>query len=127
VVRHAAVCWLITSAIFPPVDPAQLDLAARYQAEEQDRCRIFARQRALPAAAKFFVKPRRSQCESDEGSRPLREIESPTTLIDSHDRLPMNGQYPDATGSCRLGLPRTAVGDYCDSRVSQSGRLPDNH
>src|SRR6266481_1709449 len=31
----------------PAVDPAQLDLPARYEAEEQDQRRVFARQRAL--------------------------------------------------------------------------------
>ena len=32
--------------LLPPVDPAQLDLAVRYEAEEQDQCRVFARQGA---------------------------------------------------------------------------------
>src|ERR1044071_1710410 len=43
----------------PPLDSAQLDLAARYEAEEQDQCRVFARQGALRlhTAAKFFVEP----------------------------------------------------------------------
>jgi hypothetical protein len=43
----------------PPVDPAQLDLPARHEAEEQDQCRVFGRQRALRfhAWAKFVVEP----------------------------------------------------------------------
>jgi hypothetical protein len=43
----------------PAVDPAQLDLAAGYEAEKQNQCRVLARPRALGlyAAAEFTVKP----------------------------------------------------------------------
>src|SRR5207248_7812117 len=45
---------------FPPaVDPAQPDLPARHQAEEEDQRRLLARQRALRlhAASEFTMKP----------------------------------------------------------------------
>src|SRR5215470_18366851 len=43
----------------PAVDPAQLDLPAGHEAEEQDQGRVLGRQRALRfhASAKFLVEP----------------------------------------------------------------------
>src|SRR3989449_3615499 len=43
----------------PAIDPAQLDLPAHHEAEEQNQSRVLGRQRALclHASAKFFVEP----------------------------------------------------------------------
>src|SRR5258708_7396755 len=61
----------------PAVDPAQLDLPARYEAEEQDDGGVLTRERALrlyPAAI-FFVESLDDVCGAQRLPLPLRESE----------------------------------------------------
>src|SRR5260370_35302733 len=61
----------------PAVDPAQLDLPARHEAEEQDDGGVFTRERALRLypAAEFFVKPLDDVCGAQRLPLRFREPE----------------------------------------------------
>src|SRR5439155_16332750 len=100
-------------------DPAQLDLAACHETEEQDHRRVLGWQRTLRlhAAPEFFVEPldhvRRAQC------LPLR-------LGEAEEREELLATFPQARHHARAAFtPRPLKGRIRDASSVGAGRVDD--
>src|SRR5882672_11390218 len=103
---------------FPPaVDPAQLDLPAGHETEEQDQGRIFTRERALRlhAAAKLLVEP----LNRVRGAQRL-----PLRLGEAEEREKFVAAFSEARHHTRAALvPRALQGAVGDTRSVSAGRV----